>query len=185
MKNPKLANRYANALFEMAEIDGKIEEVNKDIVLIKKVLKENEALLKVIDSPHIPIHKKENIFKGIFNSKISDLAENFLLLIIKKRRVPELNSILDEFVSAYNKHHNIKIARITISQKLNPELISKIVNILETELKSKIEVDLLIQPKIIGGIIIKVDDILIDASISSKIVRLKTEFSQNKYKVSY
>ena len=41
MKNPKLANRYANALFEMAEMDGKIEEVFADILLIKNVLKEN------------------------------------------------------------------------------------------------------------------------------------------------
>lgn len=185
MKNPKLANRYANALFEMAEMDGKIEEVFADILLIKNVLKENIELKNVIDSPHIPVYKKDKVFNTIFAGKISNISEHFLLLIIKKRRVPELYSILDEFVTIYNKHHNIKIAKITLSQEIDTELISKVVSILETELHSKIEVQMVINPNIIGGMIIKVDDMLIDASISSKISRLKTEFSQNKYKVSY
>ena len=140
MKNPKLANRYANALFEMAEMDGKIEEVFADILLIKNVLKENSELKNVIDSPHIPVYKKNKIFNSIFAGKISNISEHFLLLIIKKRRVPELYSILDEFVTIYNKHHNIKIAKITLSQEIDTVLISKIISILETELHSKIEV---------------------------------------------
>ena len=88
-------------------------------------------------------------------------------------------------MTIYNKHHNIKIAKITISQEIDSALISKIASILETELNCKIELQLTINPNIIGGMIIKVEDMLIDASISSKISRLKTEFSQNKYKVSY
>jgi F-type H+-transporting ATPase subunit delta len=169
----------------MAEMDGKIEEVFADILLIKNVLKENIELKNVIDSPHIPVYKKDKVFNTIFTGKITNISEHFLLLIIKKRRVPELYSILDEFVTIYNKHHNIKIAKITVSQEIDSDLISKVVSILETELHTKIEVQMVINPNIIGGMIIKVDDMLIDASISSKIARLKTEFSQNKYKVSY
>ncbi|HPE40315.1 MAG TPA: ATP synthase F1 subunit delta [Bacteroidales bacterium] len=185
MKNPKLANRYANALFEMAKQEGKIEEVHHDIVLIKKVLKENDVLKKVIDSPHIPIHKKDKIFIALFDGKMSLIAEQFLLLIIKKRRVPDLYCILDEFVSVYNRHNHIKIAKVTVSDELNSDFRLKITAILESEFQSKIILKVKIDPNIIGGIIIKVDDILIDASISSKISRLKNEFSQNKYKVSY
>lgn len=185
MKNPKLASRYAQALFDFSEINSKIEEVYNDILLISKVLKENGELKKIIESPHIPLSKKSEIFKAIFNTKITIISNNFLLLIIKKRRVPELNTILDEFIQIYYRYNNTKVAHITLSHSINDTLTNKILTILEKEFQSKIIIKTNISPNIIGGIIIKVDDILIDASISSKIKRLKTEFSQNIYKASY
>ncbi len=185
MKNPKLANRYAQALFDMAGTNGNIEEVFTDITLIKKVLKENMELIQVIESPHIPMYIKNNVFISLFTGKITEITKHFLLLIIKKRRVPEIYSILDQFIQIYQKEHHIKVAKITVSTELNPTLIQKIVTILETELHSKIETIITIDPKIIGGVIIKVDDLLVDGSLISKIKRLKTEFSQNKYQISY
>lgn len=185
MKNPKLASRYAQALFDFSEMNSKIEEVYNDIALISTVLKENEELKRIIESPHIPLSKKSEIFKAIFNTKVSLISNNFLLLIIKKRRVPELNMILNEFIRIYYRFHNTKVAKITLSYPINDTLMNTILTILEKEFHSKIIIETIINPDIIGGIIIKVDDILIDASISSKIKRLKIEFSQNKYKVSY
>jgi F-type H+-transporting ATPase subunit delta len=185
MKNPKLASRYAQALFDFAETQSKIEEVYNDILLIYNVLKDNFELKKVIESPHIPISKKGEIFHAIFYTKINEITNNFLLLIIKKRRVPELNMILDEFIHIYYRFHNIKVAHITIPLSIDDSFIKEISNILEKECHCKIITKLNIDPNIIGGFIIKVDDILIDASIMSKIKKLRTEFSQNKYKVSY
>jgi len=185
MKNPKIASRYAQALFDYAEMNSKIEEIYNDTLLINNVLEENYELKKVIESPHIPLSKKSAIFLAIFKTKISEISNNFLLLIIKKRRIPELHIILDQFINIYHRYHNIKIAKITISQMINDTYINEIASILEKECHCKIIIKLTIDPKIIGGFIVKVDDILIDASILSKIKRLKTEFSQNKYKVSY
>jgi len=185
MKNPKLANRYAQALFDIAGTTGNIEEVFSDITLIKKVLKENMELIQVIDSPHIPMYKKNNIFISLFTGKITEVTKHFLLLIIKKRRVPEIYTILDQFIQIYQIDHNIKVAHITFATPLDPDIIQNIVTLLESELHAKIETKITIDPKIIGGVIIKVDDLLIDGSLMSKILRLRTEFSQNKYKISY
>lgn len=185
MKNPKLASRYAQALFDFAETNSKIEEINSDILLINSILKENIELKKVIESPHIPLSKKSDIFHTIFNSKIDELSINFLQLIIKKRRVPELHLILDEFIQIYYRFHNIKVAQITLPININDSILNEISAILAKEFHCKIIMKVTIDPNIIGGIIIKVDDILIDASILSKIKKLKTEFSQNQYKVSY
>lgn len=185
MKNPKLASRYAQALFDFAETHSKIEEIYNDILLINNVLKENFELKKVIESPHIPISKKSDIFHAIFNTKINELSNNFLQLIIKKRRVPELHIILDEFIQIYYRFHNIKVAQVTLPLMIDNSFLNEISAILAKEFRCKIIMNVMIDPNIIGGIIIKVEDILIDASIISKIKKLKTEFSQNKYKVSY
>ncbi|PKP21254.1 MAG: ATP synthase F1 subunit delta, partial [Bacteroidetes bacterium HGW-Bacteroidetes-20] len=182
MKNPKLASRYAQALFDFAETHSKIEEIYTDILLINNVLKDNIELKKVIESPHIPLTKKSDIFHAIFNAKIDELSINFLQLIIKKRRVPELHIILDEFIQIYYRFNNIKVAQITLPTSINDSITNEICAILAKEFHCKIIMKVTIDPNIIGGIIIKVDDILIDASILSKIKKLRTEFSQNQYK---
>jgi F-type H+-transporting ATPase subunit delta len=77
------------------------------------------------------------------------------------------------------------VAKLTFAKEISSPLIDQIKKLLEEEFKCNIIMDLSIDPKIIGGIVIKVDDVLIDASIASKIRRLRTEFSQNIYKVSF
>jgi F-type H+-transporting ATPase subunit delta len=185
MKNPKLATRYAQALFDFAKEQSQIEEVFKDVQLIINVLKETKDLRELIDSPHVSLTKKSDLFNSIFSGKITETSFTFLLLIIKKRRIPEIFTILEQFIRIYHQHHNIKVAKLTFAKEISSPLIDQIKKLLEEEFKCNIIMDLSIDPKIIGGIVIKVDDVLIDASIASKIRRLRTEFSQNIYKVSF
>lgn len=185
MKNPKLATRYAQALFDYAKEQSLIEEVFKDIQLIINVLKETKDFRVLIESPHVSLSKKSELFESIFSGKITETSFTFLLLIIKKRRIPEISMILEQFIRIYHRHHNIRVAKITFAQEISSPLIDQIKKLLEEEFKCKILIEASIDPKIIGGIVIKVDDVLIDASISSKIRRLRTEFSQNIYKVSF
>ena len=185
MKNPKLSNRYAKALYEFSLENENLEVVYQDIVFIKNVFHDNRNLVVVIESPVIFPDKKIKIFSGVFEDKISKISFGFLKLLIMKKREPALLQICDEFVKFYYKHHNIKIAWITTAQELEEPLILKIKNILEEQANAAIEVHLKIDPAIVGGFIIKVDDFVIDASILSRINQLKREFSYNIYQPEY
>ncbi|MDR2971521.1 MAG: ATP synthase F1 subunit delta [Bacteroidales bacterium] len=185
MQNPKLAYRYANALYEFSlEIDI-VENVYNDILYIQKVEIENDELRKVLESPIIPQDKKQNIIREIFQKKLTRTVFNFFTLIVKKRREPELLMICRQFIKIYYKNHNIKEAYLTSAQPLSEKMVHHIKTYLEEELPYTFIIHLSVEPKIIGGIIVKIDDYFFDAGILNKINKLKAEFSQNKYAVGF
>ena len=185
MKSTKLANRYANALYMFALEQNKLEEVYSDILTLKGVFIENRELRGIIERPVLSPDKKRHIFTEIFKGKIDDITFGFLNLILSKKREPSFIYIFDEFISCSYKHHNIKKAHVTSAVALDSELLGKLKAILEEQIHSTIEIEQTVQPEIIGGFIIKIDDYLIDASLRGKINKLKLEFSHNIYRAAF
>lgn len=185
MRNQKLANRYANALYEFAVQENKLEETYQDIVLLKKVFNENRELKAVVESPVIAPDKKTNIFSALFEKEISPISFGFLNLIIKKKREPALLMICDEFINFYNRFHNIRIAQFTTAVAISDEMAARIKALLEEQTHSNIELQQKVDPSIIGGFIVKIEDYLIDASLIGKINKLKHEFANNAYRASF
>ena len=185
MKNPRLAFRYANALYDFSLETGDVENVFQDIVRIQETIAANKELKPVLESPVIPKDKKQNIIKGIFQKNVSEITLQFFTLIVKKSRVPQLLMICKQFIKIYYKNHNIKEAFITSAQPLSEEKIQYLKNYLEKTFTYSFIFHLSVNPRIIGGIIIKIDDSFYDASIQTKINKLKAEFSQNAYAVGF
>ena len=185
MKSTRLASRYAKALFELARQQGEIDTVNQDLALVKSVIKENHELKAVIESPIIFHDKKNNIFKDIFNGKISDTTFGFLSLIIKKKREPALTSICDEYLALYNIHHNIKIAHVLTAAPMTPELTERLRKLLEDDTHSTIQFQTAVDENIIGGLMVMIDGYLFDASLLSSIRKLRAEFSHNIYQAAF
>jgi len=185
MKNPKLANRYAKALFEFAGEHNQIEVVNQDLTVVSSALRDNRELLVILNSPVIVPLKKHTIFQEIFKDKISETTFNFLDVIIRKKREPILSSICEEYVKYYNDYHHIKIVTLTTAQPLSAELTEKIRSMIAEQTHYTIEIRQIIKPELIGGIMIKMDDYIFDASILARINKLKNEFAHNIYEVNF
>jgi len=185
MKNPKLAFRYANALYEFAVESNNVEEVYRDILHIQEVETTHIELKKVLESPIISQDKKLNIIKEIFQKAVTETVFRFFTLIVKKRRVPELLMICNQFIKIYYKNHHIKEAHITSAQPLSEKMVEYIKNYLEGDSPYSFILHLSVNPKIIGGLIVKIDDFYFDASIQAKINKLKAEFSQNAYAIGF
>ena len=185
IKNPKLATRYAQAFYDFASETGTIETVYHDILQIYEIMNTHEELKRVLESAIIPQDKKQHIIKEVFEKHFCKTTFNFFSLIIKKRRVPQLLQICSQFIKIYYKNHNIKEACITSAQPLSEKLVQFIKNYLEKDSPFTFILNLTVNPKIIGGLVIKIDDFYYDASIITKINKLKAEFSQNQYAAGF
>lgn len=185
MKNPRLAQRYAKALFDFTMERNELEEVCQDLGSIRNLLKDNRELLSVLNSPVITPAKKHAVFAGIFQGNIHETTFLFLDTIIRKKREPALATICDEFLHYYNEHHRIKIATLTTAQALGPQLVEQIRAMLAEQTHYNITIKEVVQPDLIGGIIVKMDDFYFDASVLSRINKLKQEFSHNVYQVNF
>ena len=185
MKNPKLSNRYAKALFDFAGEKNQVEEVHGDLQLFANTLKENRELQVLLRNPVVEPQKKHEIFESIFNGTLHDITYQFLDLLLRKRREPDLDTISEEFTKLYHNAHNIKLVNITTAQPLSEKLKDKIVAMLEEQTHATIELHEFVYPDLIGGFVIKMDDQYFDSSILSRFNKLKQEFSQNQFQVQF
>jgi F-type H+-transporting ATPase subunit delta len=185
IKNPKLASRYAQAFYDFSVENGNIEKIHHDIMHIHEIISMNKELKIVLESPIISHDKKENIIREIFKKHLCETTYNFFSLIVKKRREPQLLMICTQFSKIYYKNHNIKEAYITSAEPLSEKMASEIKFALEKDSPYTFILHLSVNKKVIGGIVIKIDDFYYDATIQAKINKLKAEFSQNKYAAAF
>ena len=185
MKNPKLSDRYAKSLFDFASEKNQVEEVYGDLTLLANTLKENRDLQMLLRNPVVPPNQKHQIFESVFNGTLHDTTYQFMDLLLKKRREPELDMICEGFFRLYNQSHNIKTAFIVTAQPLSDELKSKIVSLLTEQTHATIELKESVEPSIIGGFVIQMDDYFLDTCILTKINKLRQEFSQNSFQVQF
>ena len=185
MKNQKLSGRYAKALFDFATEKNLVEEVNSDLKLFAQTLKENRELQVLLRNPIIEANQKHKIFESIFNGTLHDTTYQFLEVLLKKKREPALDTICDEFFNLYNAAHNIRTVLIATASPLSESLKGKILALLTEQTHASIELQEFVDPYLIGGFIIKMDDLFLDSSIVSKINKLRQEFSQNNFQVQF
>jgi len=182
MRQPKVAQRYAKALFDLAVETNQLEDVYNDIDTIRGV--DNKEMQIVFKSPVISEDKKISIFEAIFNGKISKLTSEFFKLVFRKGRMIAIEEILASFHEQYRVHHKIKIIEVTTAIPVNDEILVYIkgkMQGLPRFKESKLEMVSKVDESVIGGFVLQSDDILYDASVRHDLEVIKKQFIENMY----
>ena len=185
MRRPKLARRYAKAFFEFSQEQDKMEDVIKDIRLIESVLSENKEFKTIICSPIIRVDKKIGILNEIFQSRIHAMSLQYLTLILRKGRECELDLICDEYDQLYKKFKRIVTLTIQSAESLGKDMVETIRQKVKSYLDMEIEIVEQINPRLIGGVRLKFNDYLLDASVQGHINRLRKQLVDRSYEVSF
>ncbi len=171
-----IAYRYAKALFDLSTNNKSLNLVYKNIVLLNEVLKNNNDLNKVINSPSINGNKKNNILQNIFKYKNEYLIFDLLKLMISNKRYHYIYSMTKEFIYLYYKYMNIVVFTITSPIKLKKNDFNYINEILKKITKNKNTKLLnIINNKLIGGIIIDFNSVRYDFSILNQLNIIKNK----------
>jgi len=182
MRQPKVAQRYAKALFDLALETSQLEVVKNDIETIRGV--KNEEMLIVFRSPVINEDKKISIFEAIFDDNISKLTSAFFKLVFRKGRMIALPEILESFDAQYRAYHRIQIIEVTTAIPVGEDILLYIQNKMKDLPRwkdSKLEMKSIVNESIIGGFVLQSDDILYDASIRHDLMVIKKQFIENMY----
>ncbi len=182
MSDVRVASRYAKSLLELADEQGKVEEVHKDMMLLDTTCSQNRDLAVVLRNPIIKNDKKKAILEAIFGGKVSDLTMAIFDIITRKNRAAELPAIAGEFPRQYNVYKSIETAKVTTAVKLDEGLRASFEKIvMQISDKKSVELEEVVDEKIIGGYVLTVGDRQLDDSIKSKIKELELKFSKNEY----
>ncbi len=180
MSVTRIASRYAKSLIELAQDQGKLEVVKEDIATFKQVLGNRDFEL-LIKSPIIQGDKKQSIFKRIFSGKIDTLTESFFDIVIRKGRESVLVDITEAFEDQYRGLKNITKAKVTTATQMTPAQLAKIkAGLLGMDIvKGSVELECEVDPNLIGGFVLEIEDKLYDASVKNKLAQLKKEILDN------
>jgi F-type H+-transporting ATPase subunit delta len=185
MRRPKLARRYAKAFFEFSQEQDKVEDVIRDIRLIEEVLFENKEFKTIICSPIIRVDKKIAILNEIFKPRVNAISLQYLTLILKKGRECELDLICDEYDKLYKKFKRIVTLYIQSTETLGKDMIDIVRQKIKSYLEMEIEIIEQINPKLIGGIQLRFNDYLVDASVQGCLNRLRRQLVDKSYEVNF
>jgi len=181
MRETRVANRYAKALFDLSIELKLLEQTRNDIELLHLVCKQNRDFVLMLKSPVIKETKKQAILKDIFEQKVHALTLKFLMVITQNRREQIIMQIAEQFIKIYKEYKNILPTTLTSAIKLDAETRDKIVQLLGERANAKIELTEKVDDEIIGGFILEFEDKQYDASILRKIKNLRHEFDVNLY----
>ncbi|WP_121666153.1 ATP synthase F1 subunit delta [Mesonia aquimarina] len=180
MANTRAANRYAKALLDLAQEQNQAEAVFADIKQIHATLTQSKDLRNVLKSPVIKPTAKHNVVKAIF-TEANPVTQNLFRILIENNRINILETVVASYVAHYNKLNNIKAATVTTAEALTPAMEEKVLAKVKELTGSKASLKNIVDQSILGGFILRVDDVQYDASVSGKLNDLRNRFKNNAY----
>ena len=168
MQNNKVSYRYALALFSLAKEKNLQNSVLIDCEFILSEFNKTEELFTIIKNPTINKAIKKNLFTKVFSQNIQPITMDFISLLLKKGRESILPAILEKYNSLHNKEKNIIVAELISSKKLENSLVETIKD--KLSVLGSVTLKKTLNPQLIGGAIIKIGDLLYDASVKKQIM---------------
>ena len=180
MDENKISLRYAKALFSLAGEKDTLVEVKEDISLIFETLKAVPEFRMVLASPVVRTSEKTRLFEETFAKNVSSITLSLLNLVLSNKRESYLEDISRNFLDLYRRHTGFKSAVLSSAFNLDPDSIDRFREIIRNKFKTEVELSFNVNPDLIGGFILRVEDQQIDASVSSKLKRLKQDLIKSK-----
>lgn len=177
MASTKSAIRYAKALMDLGLAQGKIERLEKDLSRFEQVMQTSNDFRIFLNSPVIRDDKKIAIYHQIL-SDFDELTMGFFNLVTKNGREQLLPEIARQFHRLLEKHRDIVSGTITTSSALDAETKQTIIRKVSASFKGNLSLKEEVDPSLIGGFIIRINDKQIDASVASKLKQLKQELTK-------
>lgn len=174
-KSPSgVAERYATALYELAHDARQLDEVAADLTQLKALIAESGDLQRLIGSPLIPRAEQAKAMAAIVGKAgVGDLARRFVGMVARNRRLFALPQIISAFHAMLAERRGETTAEVTSAKPLSGAQIEAIGNALRGTAGRKVQVDVKVDPKLLGGLKVKVGSRLIDASLATKLQRLQ------------
>lgn len=170
-----MAGRYANALFELALEEKALDAVKSDLERFDALIAENADLNRLVRSPVFGADEQLKALSAILDKVgIGGLAANFLRVITANRRLFAVHDMIRAFRALVARHRGEVSAEVTVAETLNGSNLEALKSALKSVTGGKdIDLDIKIDPAIIGGLVVKIGSRMVDNSLRTKLNAIK------------
>jgi F-type H+-transporting ATPase subunit delta len=173
----EIAQVYARSLFEVAEEAGKIDDVREQLGELADALADDRDLQVFFFSPYFSTQEKiEGLEKAV--SGADPIVSNFLKLLIEKHRMPALLRIRRVYDSLWEDYNKLLPVQITSAVELDSKVVKHIGDQISEQTGRKVELSATVEPDILGGIVVRVGNQVLDASIRRRLDVLRKQIAR-------
>ena len=179
-----VSTTYGDALFEIAEESGRFDDFLEEAKAVEQILSKNAELMKLMNHPKVVKEEKIQIIENIFKDRISDEMVGLMRMIVDKNHFDEIESVLEYFITKVKESKKIGTAYVTSAMELSDAQKQQIVNkLIQTTTYNEFEMHYSVDAALIGGMVIRIKDRVVDSSIRTKLYDLSRELSKIQLKV--
>lgn len=171
-----VSQTYGDALFELALENNTVDALYEEAKAVNEVFLSNDELIKLLNHPKIDKDNKIQIIEEIFKGKVSEDMTGFLTVIVRKGRYNDISDIIDCFTDKVREYKKIGVVYVTSAVELSDSQKKDVEKkLLDTTKYEVFEMNYTIDKSIVGGMIIRIGDRVVDSSIKSKIEKMSRD----------
>lgn len=168
------ARRYAEAAFEVGLRDGTVERWRAELDAATAVIGDARAIA-ALSNPATPLNQRSNAITGLLKGTASGPVHNLIQLLLRRGRIEELPRVAAEFRRLDDRRNGITHATATSAAPLTPDEVRALTQRLEQSTGGTIALDVQVDPSLLGGLVVRVGDRLIDGSVRGRLERLRNQ----------
>ena len=175
----QVSKTYGSALFEVAMENRSLDATLEEVLFVKQTFLENEELSKFLLHPNIEKEEKVRVIENIYAGKVSGELTGLMTMLVLKGHQKDFLSVFDYVIAAIKEEKGIGIAYISSAVELKQEQKERIEQkLIETTKYRQIEGNYKVDPSLIGGLVIRVADTVVDSSLKTQIAELSKSLIQ-------
>lgn len=168
-----IGKEYGTALFALALEEGAEKQYGESLSIISDAFGEDAGFMLLLSSPGISIGERLSIIENTFGGKVPPNVLSFLQLLCEKGRMPALYSAIDEYKALLDAAEHVSEVKVTSAVPLSEAEKQKLTDKLETTYSCKVAADFVVDPSIIGGLIVEIGGKVIDGSLRRDLAKIK------------
>lgn len=170
------SHAYAGALLAVARSEGNVSEVGDELFRFARLLETNDELRTTLTDAQLPVNRRQQIIEDLLGGKASSTTTALVSMVVGTGRSRDLSAIIDELVKLSAAEGNREIAEVRSVIELSDDQKQRLAAALEAKTGKRVELKVIIDPTLLGGLVAQVGDTVIDGSVKARLQQLKTAF---------
>ena len=164
---------YASAILEIARAEGQLERVGDELFRIARAFESSNPLREALTDPRIPAERKKGVIDDLLGAKTLPLTVNLVSFVVNAGRASDLPAIADRVAARAAATRSKAIAEVRTAIELDNATIARLTAALKAATGKDVEVKVVVDPTVIGGVVTRVGDIVIDGTVSHRLQQLR------------
>lgn len=164
---------YAGGILELAKAEGDLERVESELFTVAQAVESSSELRSALTDPQLPLDRKQEIIDDLVGGRASELTTGMVQFVVAQGRAADLPAIARSLVEMAAASRDRAVAEVRSAVPLDDETIERLASGLSKATGKSVEVRLIIDPTVIGGIVARVGDTVIDGSIARRVESLR------------
>jgi F-type H+-transporting ATPase subunit delta len=183
LSTSRVSKRYAKALLSLGKEDGKYQQYGKELQEFSSFFQQNTEFAQAVSNPVFDLEDRKRILNLVFQkAQYSETVKNFLNLLLDKKRLSGIAGIYTFYEKLMDEVANVARAEVITPKPLHEEARKRLEKVLEGLTSRKIRMETREDDTLIGGIVVKIGDLVLDGSIKAQLKGLKESLKRGEYR---